>query len=118
MPEPSERRYREPFAADRVGAPEPKNIPKFDVEETRTPAPAVPPAGMFVSMLARRLSPAMIFLDAANPPAVLTAAAFEALASNVPPNDATIAPIAPCDIVRILTPFVLSYMASSFELPL
>ena len=47
--EPSERKYKDPFAADRLGAPEPKNTPKFDVLENLRPTPAVPPAGIAVA---------------------------------------------------------------------
>jgi hypothetical protein len=44
--EPSERRYSEPFAADSVGAPLPKKMPKLAVLESRKPAPVTPPAGI------------------------------------------------------------------------
>ena len=37
-----------------MGAPEPKNSPKFDVDETLTPLPVVPPAGIAVPLNAVR----------------------------------------------------------------
>ena len=46
--EPSDLRYKEPLAADKVGAPDPKNTPKFEVLENIYPLPVVPPAGIDV----------------------------------------------------------------------
>jgi len=42
--DPSVRIYNDPFAADIVGNPDPKKIPKLDVEDTKKPTPEVPPA--------------------------------------------------------------------------
>jgi hypothetical protein len=46
--EPSVLMYKEPCAAESVGAPDPKNTPKLVVEEISRPVPAVPPAGTVV----------------------------------------------------------------------
>ena len=50
--DPSDRRYSEPLAAEIVGKPDPKNMPKFAVAETNNPAPAVPPAVIVVPLAA------------------------------------------------------------------
>ena len=47
--DPSLRRYSDPWAAESVGVPEPKYMPKLAVLDTEKPAPVVPPAGMAVS---------------------------------------------------------------------
>lgn len=49
--EPSDLRYIEPWAAVRVGAPEPQNIPKFEVVPNFTPEVVAPPAGVAVPVL-------------------------------------------------------------------
>ena len=43
-------RYNDPLAALSVGAPDPKNTPKFEVLENKYPAPAAPPAGRAVAL--------------------------------------------------------------------
>jgi len=76
--EPSVRRYNDPFAADSVGAPEPKNTPRFAVVPNFNPLPIVPPAG--VAVVGRMVTPV------SGTTAVITASAelSQVLVINVP----------------------------------
>jgi hypothetical protein len=47
---PSLLRYNDPLAALSVGAPDPKNTPKFEVLENKYQAPAAPPTGRAVAL--------------------------------------------------------------------